>query len=333
MYSLYQSEILKVAQRTRLNHHSEMHGQSSNGEALCTDYFYTAEKKSHCLVHLSGVHGVEGYLGSLIQRELLNWKWASQHSSELPFQVVVVHAVNPWGMANFQRGNSKNVDLNRNSLKDFHLPNTDFKLFEPFLRQAKPSQLIKLLPVIFKIGYQETVKAVACGQTDFAKSLFYAGDKLQPEIQSLKENLESFIAPNAEVYFLDVHTGLGKNKKESLILDGFETSSVTAKEPEESFFQNIFQSALVRPGRDFGFYRANGPLSLSMRSIWGQDKVRYIFQEFGTHSFYKVLNALISRNPREMQEAFFPEDSDWRQHCVKLGLLRFMQMMENLETK
>ena len=56
MYSLYQSEIVKASQNTKLHHHSEMHRMSSKGEALCTDYFYTPEKKSRCLVHLEVVN-------------------------------------------------------------------------------------------------------------------------------------------------------------------------------------------------------------------------------------------------------------------------------------
>ncbi len=333
MYLQFQSEILKAAANSKLHHLSEMQGQGPKGEALCTDYFYTHEKKSRCLVHISGVHGVEAYLGSMIQREILKWKWASQDPNTLPYQVVIVHAVNPWGMANFQRGNAANVDLNRNSLQNYRIENPEFAKFEAFLQKGNAKDLLKLLPTIFSLGFEKTVRTVACGQTEFPKSLFFAGKKMQPEILSLKENLKKIIAPNAEVFFIDVHTGLGKNKQESLILDGFETLSDTAKEPEETFFQRVFQSPLVIPGRDRGTYRADGVLALSMKQMWGRDKVRYVMQEFGTAAFYQVLNALILRRPAKLREAFFPEDSEWRQHCVKLGLLRFMQMIETMESK
>jgi hypothetical protein len=333
MYTLYQSEILKAVQNSKLHHLSEMHSANSKGEALCTDYFYTPEKKSRCLVHISGVHGVEGYLGSLIQRELLKWKWTREEAGRLPFQVVIVHAVNPWGMENFQRGNPANVDLNRNSLKEYRIENPHFSKFEPFFQKGHAKELIKLLPTMFKLGVAQTVQTVACGQTEFPKSLFFAGHEMQPELKSLRENLQKMTSPEAEMFFIDVHTGLGKRKQESLILDGFETSAVTAKEPEETFFRRVFGSDMISPGRDPGYYRADGVLTLMAKDTWGRDKVRYVIQEFGTAAFYKVLNALISKDPAKMQTAFFPDDSDWRSSCVKLGLLRFMQMMENLESK
>jgi hypothetical protein len=84
------------------------------------------------LIHLSGVHGVEGYAGSAIQLALLR-SWTNSNSNNKHHQhfslarprgvrVVLVHAVNPYGYHCGRRFNEDNIDLNRNVLSpaEFH---------------------------------------------------------------------------------------------------------------------------------------------------------------------------------------------------------------------
>lgn len=70
------------------------------------------------LMHMSGVHGVEGFAGSAVQvaalREMATSGAAMNQSR--PFTTCFVHAVNPYGFAALRRFNENNVDLNRNNL-------------------------------------------------------------------------------------------------------------------------------------------------------------------------------------------------------------------------
>jgi len=93
------------------------------GDALFTDITILNEESSseHLLLHLSGVHGVEGYTGSGIQNHLLHQIESGAISlreesegAEPPPIVVFVHAVNPFGFHTTRRQNEDNVDLNRN---------------------------------------------------------------------------------------------------------------------------------------------------------------------------------------------------------------------------
>jgi len=77
------------------------------------------------VVHTSGVHGVEGYAGSAVQTAFLTaaarMLSTVKGQSLLPVgsKLIIVHAVNPSGMAwrrRFTAGG--NVDLNRNCLSD-----------------------------------------------------------------------------------------------------------------------------------------------------------------------------------------------------------------------
>src|SRR3954470_21464543 len=62
-------------------------------------------------VHSSGLHGVEAFAGSAIQLQ-----WLDEGIPAPPDEtaIVLVHALNPWGMAWLRRFNENNVDLNRN---------------------------------------------------------------------------------------------------------------------------------------------------------------------------------------------------------------------------
>ncbi|KAL3798275.1 hypothetical protein HJC23_000189 [Cyclotella cryptica] len=79
------------------------------------------------IIHSSGVHGVEGYLGSAIQLRFLH-ELIIQNEERLDSRkdalsketklrhVLIIHAVNPYGMRHHRRTNENNVDLNRNAL-------------------------------------------------------------------------------------------------------------------------------------------------------------------------------------------------------------------------
>ena len=90
-----------------------------------------APRPERALVLLSGVHGVEGFAGSALQSDLVR----RLDPSSLPDDVgvLVVHAVNPWGMAHWRRQNESNVDLNRNWRRDHLAPaqNDAYDLIHP----------------------------------------------------------------------------------------------------------------------------------------------------------------------------------------------------------
>lgn len=315
MYSQFRSEILASNRNSGLEHISALHPlKGPNLEDLYTDYFYTPEKKPICLLHLSGVHGIEGYLGSLVQRRILQ-----ESLSNLPFQIVIVHAVNPYGMAWRLRTNANNVDLNRNSLTQYEVENPLHQHFIPFLKTGTLVGFLKVVPSLIWYGINPSVQSIACGQTEFSDSLFYCGKQLQPELVSLEANIRKLVSPDARMLVLDVHTGLGKFAAESLITEDF-------SQEEEKKFSKAFQTKLVSLGRDPGAYISQGTLWYLFKRHW---QTNHIIQEFGTRPPIKVLKSLIHKDPEQMLDAFFPDNEHWRQRCTELGLLRFKQLVQN----
>ena len=94
-------------------------GPGSQNEALYLDFATIGGPKSEkILFHVSGTHGIEGYLGAAIQLAILD---CLEPSDNITF--VFLHCLNPWGMSHKRRVTKENIDLNRN----FHLDQSKFK--------------------------------------------------------------------------------------------------------------------------------------------------------------------------------------------------------------
>jgi hypothetical protein len=105
------------------------------GQALSVDVARLGEEEAErVIVILSGTHSVEGFAGSVIQTELLV-DAAEEPTLPEGAAVVLVHAVNPYGMAWWRRQNESNVDLNRNWVDfDGSLPtNAGYPELHPWL--------------------------------------------------------------------------------------------------------------------------------------------------------------------------------------------------------
>lgn len=119
---------------------------------------------------LSGVHGVEGFISSAMQCELLSRLPPDGHPAGVG--VVVVHAVNPWGMAHGRRQNESNVDLNRNWGRDGGPPthNDDYDEIHAIACPDTPSipsvddLLAQVGPVLDDHGLEWVRDAITRGQ-------------------------------------------------------------------------------------------------------------------------------------------------------------------------
>src|ERR1700739_4127933 len=82
------------------------------GEALTIDIgWFGAADPQRVFIHSSGLHGVEGFAGSAIQHRCLDEPLPVLSADAA---IVMVHVLNPYGMAWLRRVNEHSVDLNRN---------------------------------------------------------------------------------------------------------------------------------------------------------------------------------------------------------------------------
>lgn len=176
------------------------------------------------LVVSSGLHGVEGFLGSAVQIGLLE-EWGSR--SAAPVRCVFLHGLNPFGFAWIRRVDEHNVDPNRN----FLLPGERYEgspggyaaldgLLNP---QCPPSWREPFTPkalwAIARHGMPALRQAVAAGQYDFPRGLFFGGAGPSRTHRLLAENLERWLQSSRDVVHLDFHTGLGRKGACKLMID------------------------------------------------------------------------------------------------------------------
>lgn len=171
----------------------------------------------------SGTHGVEGYAGSAIQVRLLNLLKLKRVAST----VLIVHAVNPFGMAHFRRWNENNVDLNRNALEPHHFKqltegdtlNSTYMCFDTLFNPKEvPGWFytnfgiwFDMIWAIFRHGLRALKTALLGATYSQSKGIFFGGQELQASNRLLRSFVEKHFShiPAGEVIWNDVHTGLG----------------------------------------------------------------------------------------------------------------------------
>ena len=111
-------EIIRTKKQLESRH--EIFSNSVNNLDYDCDAFYLGKQDARkVMVFISGTHGIEGFCGSAIQRYLLTEIFPTLESND-DCAFLFIHALNPWGMANYRRCDELGIDLNRNFI-DFNL--------------------------------------------------------------------------------------------------------------------------------------------------------------------------------------------------------------------
>ncbi|NLE43646.1 MAG: DUF2817 domain-containing protein [Chloroflexi bacterium] len=194
------------------------------------------ERNSKLLLFTTGEHGIEGYVGAamlhLFMQEFL--PLFDRRDTGL----LLVHAINPWGMKHKRRTNRNNVDLNRNfiwSASEAEAPgatlydpavNPDYDRLNPFLnpqrsvRKASLSKLgftMRLLWTMITAGPAALRAASLLGQYRFAKGIYYGGDACQEEVRVLMGLYRAHVQQYRRILHLDIHTGFGPRYQMSVV--------------------------------------------------------------------------------------------------------------------
>ncbi len=87
-------------------------------EDLTIDWIWAdaTVKRKKLIILTTGEHGAEGYVGSAMMKLFIE-EYLDQLNSQ-DTGLLLVHAINPWGMKHMRRVNPRNVDLNRNFVWD-----------------------------------------------------------------------------------------------------------------------------------------------------------------------------------------------------------------------
>jgi len=302
------------------------------GEPLAIDIACLGTPRAgRVLLHTSGIHGVEAFAGAAVQLAALARPPAVPDGCAL----VLAHVLNPYGMAWLRRFNESNVDLNRNFLAPgdrWEGASTLYRRIDPLLNPPSPPTAdgfyLRLGLFALRHGVSGPRQAIAEGQYEFSRGLFYGGSRLEAGPRLLLDWLQANVAGAGYLFAIDLHTGLGGRGAETAILEPGGAATPAA----------ALAQALRRPLVDAGIgqaaYRIRGGMADAVARIVGKTRVDFIVQEMGTRSSLAVLHALREENrchhyaapdPRHpariaLLETFCPASPRWRARAVSRGL-------------
>lgn len=269
------------------------------------------------VVHTSGVHGVEGYAGSAIQIALVKLLKSMEYPT-----IVLIHAFNPVGMANYRRANEHNVDLNRNAIRDWDALDRDsnrekYDQFDSLFNHATlPTPFeerigfwIKGISAIVVHGAYKIKNAMVQAQYHKPEGVFYGGSTKEPSIVKVEEWMKEFLQlknqPDAfpAVTWIDVHTGLGELGQDTLMIPpisriGYKRDVVEEMERWFPQSHSPFYGTFVDPDSVHrGYEKVKGFTTDYFEDLFSASQRPLLMaQEIGTVHMVLVGHALILEN-------------------------------------
>jgi hypothetical protein len=219
--------------------------------------------KEKLLVFTTGEHGVEGYTGSASLQLFIE-----EHLGRLnpaTTGLLLVHAINPWGMKHKRRTNGNNVDLNRNflwnaepdpafnpnyaKLKSLLVPQRRIRV----LSAHRASFVSRLLWHRRKYGAPFVRHTTLLGQSAFPTGLFFGGTTIQNEVRLMMGLYRDTMRQYDRIVHLDMHSGYGPRYQMQLVNSKFE--------PRDSRdLEKHFNFPLVSKANPSEFYEIRGDM-------------------------------------------------------------------------
>ncbi|MCD4770058.1 MAG: DUF2817 domain-containing protein, partial [Bacteroidales bacterium] len=134
---------------------------SNVDQDLTIDICYIPPVMDSCklFVMSSGVHGIEGYTGSAIQRMFMS-ELIPDMGNDRP-GILLIHGMNPYGFKYKRRVTENNVDLNRNSSVGLELYSTENKGYADLYGFINPSQIASTRNLLNKFFYVVAIAKIA----------------------------------------------------------------------------------------------------------------------------------------------------------------------------
>lgn len=170
---------------------------------------------SRTLLSICGVHGAEGHAGSAAQRAFL---------AELDPQtlgpdcnILLIHALNPWGMSHRFRVDGDNVDLSRNFC-DFAAPLRSNPWYPRVHDAVCPARwddgLLDRIKALYRDLAQQHGAAAALtaftgGQHSHPGGLAFGGLRPSPAHRAVRRIVDAELGACRKMAYLEWHTGFG----------------------------------------------------------------------------------------------------------------------------
>ncbi len=335
-----------------------------NHPGLSLDWFWAPPTRPETLVLISTAeHGIEGYVGSAILK--LFMEELAPRLNPATTGLLLIHTINPWGMANRCRVNPNNVDLNRNFVLDANYDpalNPAYDELLPLLNPAHPvgnltlatlGFLGKVIRGLISPGQARIQAATLLGQHRHPAGVYFGGQECQEETAVLLGLFRRALAACQNILQIDLHTGYGPRYQMTALLpsnDPTISSAAAAARFNYPRVQKVDASEfyaisgdmcetfvrlrdaefpgknLLAGGFEFGTFGDSLPaLIRSLRATILENQLRH----YGAKT-----EAIAAAIRAEFGELFFPTELRWRQKALAdarqalTGILRAYQLID-----
>lgn len=321
---------------------------ASEGLYIDSIYIPATEEQTNLVVLTTGVHGIEGYIGSV----MLDVFWQEIYTTEIDKSntgVLVVANVNPYGMKYHRRYNENNVDLNRNFILDWDsfdmTVNKDYPKVDTFLGPQKDLGNAfwheadfygSLVVEVVQDGADVISNALLGGQYEYPEGVYYGGNGDEASTTYLKDVFKQTLESEYEnIVHIDVHSGYGPRYSMVIFNSVFETMS-EAESVELFGYDNIiaYDSESFYPTTgdttDY-YYRLHEQMGVDTAlfstcfefGTIGDSfldsiiSMKYTIEENQNH-WYPSNNVTTNEIVKERyQELFYPTEMKWREKTVE----------------
>ena len=317
-------------------------------DGLYIDSFYlpSTADKTNLIVLTTGVHGMEGYIGSVMLDVFFEVIYPTLNSDTTG--VLVVANVNPYGMKYMRRYNENNVDLNRNFILDWNnfdlASNKDYPEVKNFLQPEgkignafwhEVGFYLSLAKTAITDGAGTISDALLTGQYEYPQGVYYGGTGDEASTVYLKDVFSQCLDSSYEnIVHIDIHSGYGPRYNMVIFNSVFETMT-------EAESQAAFGYDYIIAHDSESFYATTGDTTdffyrLAQQKQTEADLFSTCF-EFGTigdaffdtilslkytvdenrNHWYPTTNATSAQIVHEnYMELFYPTETAWREKTV-----------------
>lgn len=297
------------------------------GESLSVDVARLgAEHPQRLLLISSGVHGIEGFVGSAVQSAVL----AQGMFQTLPQDtaVVLVHAVNPFGFANLRRCDGEGIDLNRNFInwsqpRPEEHEHTGWVMERVFTPAPRNDEIAAFIADKGEAVYQ---RAITKGQYRFPLGVCYGGTGPAWSNHVWQNVLNVYVAKVEQVVHIDLHSGYGPVGG-AVIMPSDNISAANIARARSWWGDRVEYAA---PGPGQALANVSGPIEGSFPLYIPAVNAMSVTVETGTIPFPQVVANLIADHQRIaanqpataasialMRDAYACTDAGWQQSVIE----------------
>ena len=301
-------------------------GSGPDGEALFTDTVWIgSEDAEKVVVLLGGTHGVEGFVGSAVENDILRLIAGGQLIIPSDTAILMVHALTAWGYAWLRRCDADGVDLNRNVV-DFSKPlpeNSGYEALKPALYLCDAQQRKIAFAEFEQLhGREAFEKAVSGGQYTDPDGPFYGGKAPAHGRLVVDDLIHKYTLHQRDLAVIDLHSGLGSFGYGEIICDHHPNSPAT-QAAREWYGDSVTLPLL---GTSSSVPKL-GLLDYAWHTIMNERSC-YITLEFGTYRTEQLFEVLLrdhqlwaqsgndfarQEHSQLMRQHFCPEDKAWKE--------------------